>query len=849
MPDTKREISGFILSKEKFASHVAALASPDCTVAQLRLFHNEPSHSAAVLQALQCNSSVSAFDIYEVDSAAASALAALLAATPRLTSLSVHHLHSHEAVSLLAQGLAANRTLTHLHISQLDARGVAAVATALSAWATAAPSTGLHHPVRLQQLRLDKCAVTAEAAAALAAALGSQAGALAQLSLVECDLGDAAAAALLGAPGWEALAAGGGLLSTLDLSSCHVGPQGAALLGRFLALSGTLSSLSLANNRSLGCAGAAALAPGVAASRRLRRLDLSGCGVGVAGVTALAAALRGVANADASDASAAAPPPPPPLQHLLLADNSGAAAGLLALLQALSGPSPCGLQTLSLDRNHIRGVDLAQALGLPVQAAPSLRSPAAAAPPPPAAPAAPLPLVTAALEQLSLAGNALWDAGAAALAAVLAVAPALAQLDLRENGIADAGVTALLPLILPASPRRGSAGGGASAGGGCRPGLCGLLLDGNRLHNAGGQALLDAVTAAPALWRFSAEGNKLTDPALRLSLTQLSQLRAARHSQLVVLGRQYSSSSSSASDDHAAGNGPAADGRRSSGGGGGGSSAPARRGASGGGAGDGGCSTPMDVDEAPGGGSGAGAGGGAPGQQQRQQLQYSVHKHRLEERSDGGAGSSGDERPPLRNVAARGDDAPLPPSCGGVGGMLSGFAAVAGTGFGGGGGGYSHSSAMDVACGGDAWRSSGSVPHGTARSGGASSGGGASVDGSGYCYGCYGPYSGDPCGGAGGCCGGGAPSAAAPAGRQAALLSSSPPPAVCFVTAATGVGGACSVGVSQRAGAAGSGAGDVCAGASHTPSPKAAPQQILPPSRRPRYKPLTPEQQRLFDDF
>mgnify|MGYP001807055674 CR=1 FL=1 len=332
-------------------------------------------------------------------------------------------------------------------------------------------------------------------------------------------------------------------------------PTAGELLGRFLAAPGCrLAALALSNNRLLGPGGATALAAGLAANASLRRLDLANCGVTAPGVVALAAALRPEAPGGAGSLAA------PPLQQLCLNDNAAGAEGLLALLCAMSPfplprpqPAqhvegllpPCGLRTLQLDSNQIRGIDLAEAMG--VAAPPKILSPAAAAVHQLAATLAAaarearaaataaatangseveeassarrLVHVTGPLEQVSLAGNALYDAGTTALAAALGGAPSLESLDLRENGISDAGVAALLPLVgggagadgrrmLGGASRRGSAGGAAGAS--SSVGLQGLVLDGNRIHNSGGQALLEAVTAAPGLWRFSAEANKLT---------------------------------------------------------------------------------------------------------------------------------------------------------------------------------------------------------------------------------------------------------------------------------------------------------------------------------------------------
>ncbi|GIL47268.1 hypothetical protein Vafri_4127 [Volvox africanus] len=835
MTDSKREISGFFVSVEKFASHVAALASPECATRHLRLFHNESHHTAAVVDALSRNASVTSLDIFELDPVAASSLATVLSASPRLAALAVHHPHGHEAVENLCCGIAVSRTLTSLHLSLLDARGVAALAAALLSWsphsgaaspssADAAVTAASDCTPRLQHLRLEKCSFTPDAAEALAEALGRQAGALSHLEVVDSDLGDAAAEALLAAPGWRKLLGASSVLGSLALPSCRIGLRGATQLGQLLDSSCNLHSLNLANNKALGCAGARALAEGLAANRGLLRLDLSSCGIGAVGVEALAAALRPGEGRHLADGSGS-----PPLQQLTLDFNAAGAAGLAALLGATSGPRTCMLRNLQLDQNRIRGAELAEALrGLVMAAEP---------PSPP-----PLPRVTAPLERLSLAGNALYDDGVKVLAMCLAEASCLEQLDLRENGISDSGVAALLPLISPrgVSERLGdavqhaasgvctNAAGSPSVRITSSPGLQGLLLDGNRLHNGGAQTLLAAVTAAPQLWRFSAEGNKLTDPALRLSLTQLSQLRAARHSQLMVMGRYYSSSSSSSSDDGTGGG-------RGSGGGAGGGAAAADRG-SGGGAGDDGphrshgATSPMDVDvtAAAAAGPATGSAGGTP-----------HHKHRLEDQdaaADGDQAGSGDDRQPLRNVAARGADGTALPT-GGCGG----------------GGGDGGDAALPVPVSPYFISQAGRQPASGAWCSLSCADGGPSVAAGRVCWSSGGSSSME----SGGCGGDmmmlgtdGAASAAStarvtplPVAGAVPLLCTSPPPAMCFITAISGVGGTASVGVSKRVSAVGE---------SDHPAPQATcklPQQVLPSCRRPRYKPLTPEQQRLFEDF
>jgi hypothetical protein len=328
------------------------------------------------------------------------------------------------------------------------------------------------------------------------------------------------------------------------------------------------------------------------------------------------------------------------------------------------------------------------------------------------------------------------------------------------------------------------------------------------------------VRSARAVRRPHSSSTQITDPALRLSLSQLAQLRAARHSQLVAYGRELSSSSSSGGSGSAGGGrslGPSDDGGGGGGGGehtSGGGGAAARRGSTGGGRGappggarsrsEGGAGAgrghgqapaPMDVD-----GSGAAlavaqAGGGS-------------HKHRLDEEDGaahaargGGACQTEGSRRPGRHVAARGE---------GGGGPHGPLAAALGAAFGG------DWYAGPLGCGQEAW---GSPERGSASGHGmTSSAGGA-------------PFS---------------------------------PPAVCYVTAGLGgsacggVGGADSV---ARVSLAESGclgrALEVAAlrtlSAGEQPGgggcPRAALQALMPAHRRPRYKPLTPEQQMLFADF
>lgn len=209
----EQELSGYFLPDDKFQAACTALADPACTTTALRLYHNEPHHTAMVLGGLSAgNASLEELDVFELDPAAAAPLAAYLAAAPRLASLVLHHVHGEAAARDLAPGLAASRTLSHLHFTLLDAHSVGHVAQALSQW---------QGPARLAHLRLERCTLQREQAAALAAALGRQAAALCRLELAACVLGEGAAAAMLGAPGFAELR-----LEHLDLSRCAVGAAG-----------------------------------------------------------------------------------------------------------------------------------------------------------------------------------------------------------------------------------------------------------------------------------------------------------------------------------------------------------------------------------------------------------------------------------------------------------------------------------------------------------------------------------------------------------------------------------------------------------------------------------------------
>lgn len=192
---------------------------------------------------------------------------------------------------------------------------------------------------------------TAEALGELVAASAS----LASLCAGDAETGDESAAAL--APG---LARSRALLR-LDLSNRALGPAGAAALARALASGGLpnggsaapgshdpatlaaaalggaqpgLHTLVLAGNRGLGDAGAAALAP---AALVLSELDLSGCGLGPDGATALAGRAGGGVGAAAG--------PYGRLSVLRLGANQLGPAGAAALATLVGGR---GLRELHL---------------------------------------------------------------------------------------------------------------------------------------------------------------------------------------------------------------------------------------------------------------------------------------------------------------------------------------------------------------------------------------------------------------------------------------------------------------------------------------------------------------------
>lgn len=208
-----QEVSAQFVPPEKFSAVCADLQSPACTVATLRLFHNEPEHTAAMLAALAHNTSVVDFDISELDAQGAALLEAWLSSSQTLKGLTVHHMHCAPAVARAASGIASSHALTSLHLSGLDAVGISAFARALANWS----------PSRLQSFTLQASSFTGEAAAHLGEALASQAGALKSMTVTSSHLADQVAASLL-APLAHVAAAG---LVSLNLSANRIAAEGA----------------------------------------------------------------------------------------------------------------------------------------------------------------------------------------------------------------------------------------------------------------------------------------------------------------------------------------------------------------------------------------------------------------------------------------------------------------------------------------------------------------------------------------------------------------------------------------------------------------------------------------------
>ena len=236
----------------------------------------------------------------------------------------------------------------------------------------------------------------------------------------------------------------------------------------------------------VGDAGATALADALRGNGTLTALELGGCGVGAAGGVALAAALRDTSNRT--------------LTRLGLRRNSLLGEeGVVALASAVQGGG-CGLESLALQgvgAGDSGAAALGRALLAPLGghgAAPRLASldlrenglTAACAP----ELAAGVGNGTGCLRTLLLGGNGLGDEGAAALAAAL-LGPCcrLSTLDLARNGVAAAGTCAF------ARPLKGNAT------------LKTLALQQNKAGDDGALALAEGLHRNSSLTALKLAGN------------------------------------------------------------------------------------------------------------------------------------------------------------------------------------------------------------------------------------------------------------------------------------------------------------------------------------------------------
>jgi Ran GTPase-activating protein (RanGAP) involved in mRNA processing and transport len=203
-------------------------------------------------------------------------LAALRESSPGLRHLSLQGAGVGTAgAGLLADAIAANRTLTSLH---LGSNGVGSAGAALVAAALGTNRT-------LAKLVLAKNGIGARGAQAVASALGTN-RTLTSLDLTDNGAGDLGASAMA-----VALCAGGVALRTLTLASNAVGPTGAALLADALKVNTSLTVLQLVSN-GVHDTGAAALAEALKLNTTLTSLHLGNNGVGDAGGNAFARALQ-----------------------------------------------------------------------------------------------------------------------------------------------------------------------------------------------------------------------------------------------------------------------------------------------------------------------------------------------------------------------------------------------------------------------------------------------------------------------------------------------------------------------------------------------------------------------------
>lgn len=270
-----------------------------------------------------------------------SALITVLGSCPQLQSV---RLCGHSLTHLELRAVAALPTLSFLDVSCRAPVAGTDYAAALRAGLDAAANAG--HRTRRLALVASLCALRDAGAAELAAALSGGAG-VRRLYLAENGISDAGATALA-----DALVACGRAGQALRASSLHllnlafndVGVAGVNALARALrARCVRLRRLELCGNAACGDAGAVALAEALMVRGcSLEELRMRRCGVGSSGARALSAAFGAPA------VSALAPRAQPMLKFLELDQNAIGDNGAVSLAEGLAMPG-CALEHLSLD--------------------------------------------------------------------------------------------------------------------------------------------------------------------------------------------------------------------------------------------------------------------------------------------------------------------------------------------------------------------------------------------------------------------------------------------------------------------------------------------------------------------
>lgn len=203
-----QDISAIFISQERFVQHCAELASDDCTVDHLRLFHSTPQHTASVFNALLKNHSVNELELSDLDAESAERLSVVTAEVTQLCTLTLTHIEDSKAVQRAMIAIGTSLHLDSLNLTALEAPGVCQLSNALQGWRSskgdfAAPkagsstnNAGLAGPVigpaalsaapRLRRLALQSCTFDAAAAQQLGQALAVHAPALESLSLIQC---------------------------------------------------------------------------------------------------------------------------------------------------------------------------------------------------------------------------------------------------------------------------------------------------------------------------------------------------------------------------------------------------------------------------------------------------------------------------------------------------------------------------------------------------------------------------------------------------------------------------------------------------------------------------------------